>query len=356
MDITERLRGAYSTVFERSLAKEAADEIERLRGALSEERTARVQAETMGDINREDSKRFASYAVKLGQAYIRLRGRVDDFICTISNDDQDYMRKYPPSWYDLNAEYDDSIEFADEVEAALAKNPSTPAHGSLPAPEGSSPSEVAGAHSEFETGNNVVMGTCTSTVAMGTVCGTGVAQTEREAIVEDMKRLRQRAIDLGMPLSSVEEINAGLCHQSCTQPPDSKAMASGFSAWINTLPRGYEGREPVNPGNRWFDAFEAGVRWRGDLPHQVWLDDPPAPGWYWSVWNGCKGPEAIKVVYLDRGKLPGQKYLGPFEAPPMPDSQSVANSERLCICGDPENCTERIPGYRCRADNLRRPK
>jgi hypothetical protein len=63
------------------------------------------------------------YAVKLGEAYIRLRGRVDDFICTISADDQEYMRKYPPSWYDLNAEYDDRIEFADEVETALAKNP-----------------------------------------------------------------------------------------------------------------------------------------------------------------------------------------------------------------------------------------
>ena len=35
-DLVERLQGAYSTVFERSMAKEAADEIERLRVLINE--------------------------------------------------------------------------------------------------------------------------------------------------------------------------------------------------------------------------------------------------------------------------------------------------------------------------------
>lgn len=26
------------------------------------------------------------------------------------------------------------------------------------------------------------------------------------------------------------------------------------------------------------------------------------------------------------------------------------NGERMCICADPENCTERVPGYRCKRD------
>lgn len=29
---------------------------------------------------------------------------------------------------------------------------------------------------------------------------------------------------------------------------------------------------------------------------------------------------------------------------------ATANAPRLCICADPENCTERVPGYVCRRD------
>lgn len=25
-------------------------------------------------------------------------------------------------------------------------------------------------------------------------------------------------------------------------------------------------------------------------------------------------------------------------------------TERFCLCADPENCTERVPGYKCKAD------
>ena len=32
-----------------------------------------------------------------------------------------------------------------------------------------------------------------------------------------------------------------------------------------------------------------------------------------------------------------------------------STGERTCICADPENCTQRVPGYRCKKDFLPRP-
>lgn len=36
----------------------------------------------------------------------------------------------------------------------------------------------------------------------------------------------------------------------------------------------------------------------------------------------------------------------------MSDSQT--SEDRTCICADPENCTERVPGYRCKKDFMPR--
>jgi hypothetical protein len=131
-----------------------------------------------------------------------------------------------------------------------------------------------------------------------------------------------------------------LRHQSCTNSdlPDGWVVKHYTSEEGATIKGPGVAQEIAGDRQDAHDLFMA--IWNAALAsrHQVWLDDPPVPGWYWSVWNGCTGPEAIKVVYLDRGKLPGQKFLGPFEAPPMPDLQFVAGKKELsaeegeCTC------------------------
>lgn len=133
-------------------------------------------------------------------------------------------------------------------------------------------------------------------------------------------------------LWAADRIEAASRHQSCTKSTTPYMdtphyRVNKFVSMVRVM--GLSDREGriyvLNDIALTVNDLEAVVResaplFTGECVHQVcqWqTTKPTVPGWYWSMWPGAKGPEAIKVVYLDRDDLPGQVWYGPVE-PPAP--------------------------------------
>lgn len=77
-------------------------------------------------------------------------------------------------------------------------------------------------------------------------------------------------------------------------------------------------------------------------PQGLW-DHEPTPDMIrvgihvWSRNERASTADDVRAIYIAMRRLEGK-----------PTQKAMAN--RLCICSDPENCTQRIPGYRCKKD------